>query len=189
MFGVREQAQNVVSFLQREVLMSEPSSKLAKGGMLVGVAAIITALVPLFTNTAGDRADKADDKAELVMALIKQHLEFQGKEIDELKQENRDFRKVMRHFMGHNAWIGEGAAEPEPPPPEPAPTYQPVARPASGGGGAGSLMALALDDEMPVPDEELEEIAELIEEEPPEAPIQQQAPIPSPKQLDALLAQ
>jgi len=77
--------------------MSEPSSKLAKGGLLIGIAAIITAVVPLFTNDAGDRADKADAKSELVLELVKQHIEFLDKQVDELKENDREFRKFIQY--------------------------------------------------------------------------------------------
>jgi hypothetical protein len=146
--------------------MSEPSSKLAKGSLLMGVAAIITAAVPLIVGTAGERADKADDKAELVMALIKQHLVFLEEDIDELKQDNRELRSVLRRMYtgDYDSWMGEGAAEPEPPPPPPGPV-------GIGGGG----------------DDELKDIEELLEERPPKRPSQQKMTLPSPEQLDALL--
>ena len=174
------------------------SSRIAKGGLLMGIAAVLTAVVPLFTNKDGEKAEKADDKAELVMALINQHLEFLGKEVDELKENDRDFQKTLRWMMrAHTAsdgWIEAPTPQPEP---EPRP---PRARARSAGGGSGaayssgsgSAYVEAMDMLAPYPEPEEEEIPEeiqeIIEEEPKEAPIQQQAPLPSPDQLDALLS-
>jgi len=154
--------------------MSEPSSKIAKGGFLMGVAAIIAALVPLFTNTAGERADKADAKAELVMALIKQHVEFLGKEVDELKQDNREMRGYIRYLSGDIGWSEGGMMAMMPPTAadgdsdgdaeeEGAPEEEGL------GGGGGHVPS------------------SIMMEEPPEPPIQKQAPLPTPEQLDALL--
>ena len=142
--------------------MSEPSSKIAKGGGLVAIAAIITAVVPLFVGTAGDRADKADDKAELGMALIKQQLEFLGKEVDELKQDNRELRRYLRRLHGNDGWHEEMP---------PAAADGDVDGDSDEGEGA----------EMPVPPE--------IEGFLPEPTMQKRAPqLPSAGQLDALLS-
>lgn len=147
--------------------MSEPSSKMAKGGLLMGVAAVITAVVPLITSDVGERADRADKKSELVLELIKQHLEFLGKEVDGIKEDNRELRSAIRQMY---MWTGEGTAEemaPEPPPPPP-----PMPR-SSGGGGDTASTVLTLED--------------ILEEGPLEPSIQKQAPIPTSEQLNALL--
>ena len=151
--------------------MSEPSSKIAKGGFLMGVAAIIAALVPLFTNTAGERADKADAKAELVMALIKQHVEFLGKEVDELKEDNRELRRYMRYLTGYDGWHEEGMMAMMPPA---------MADGDSDGDAEEEGAEEAVEADVPVP-------SSLMMEDPPEPPIQKQAPLPAPEQLDALL--
>jgi hypothetical protein len=167
--------------------MAEKSSNFAKGGVLLGVAAIITAVVPLFTNQADEKAERADDKAELVMELIKQHLEFQGQQIDEVKRDTRDLRRFLRYMYTKGEWLEEGAYEPAPPPP-PAPSTAGIGGGGGSGmgfgGGIGILSSLGRDDDVPVP----EDIGEIIEEPPEEPPIQAQAPLPSPKELDSLLS-
>ena len=172
--------------------MSDTSSKVAKGGLLMGLAAVITAVVPLFTNDSGERADKADAKAELVLELIKQHLEFLGKEMDELKQNDREQWRIMRRVYMRDAWAAEGSAEEEPAP-EPSRPARP--RPSSGGGRA-SGMAMADDPlggfedlAMAMEEEEPAIIEKIIEEPEEELPIQQQAPLPDPGKLDELLSQ
>lgn len=102
------------------------------------------------------------------MELLKQHLEFQGKQIDELKQENRETRQFMR------AIFLDTAAEEEPiymsqPEPELVCAVEETT--------ASENSAL-----VPVP-------TKLIEELPEELPIQVQAPLTSPKDLDSLLPQ
>ena len=69
-----------------------PESKIGRitgtwGGILSGVAAIITAVALSVTDTGEEKAKKADDKSELVLDLVKAQLEFAEKERTQLREE------------------------------------------------------------------------------------------------------
>ena len=57
------------------------------GGILTGFAAILTAVGLNITDTSGERAQKADDKSELVLDLIKGQFKFAEKERDRISKE------------------------------------------------------------------------------------------------------
>ncbi len=115
------------------------SSKTAKGGMLVGVAAIITACIPLFltvTSDTDDKAEKADDKAELVLDLFRDRF-------NEAQSERERIQRALEYQRDLNAKLFRMVAElrRKDTPSSPTPTPKPV---RSGGGGGGDALTKAI---------------------------------------------
>jgi len=102
------------------------------GGILSGVAAMLTAVGLSVTDTSGDKAQKADDKSELVLDLIKDQFKFAEKERDRLSKELTYQREINAKLFRMVADLRvEMWEEPTPEPAPPAHRWRPSKAPKS----------------------------------------------------------
>jgi hypothetical protein len=160
------------------------------GGILTGVAAILTAVGLNVTDTSDEQAQRADEKSELVLDLFRDR--FNTAEADRLRMQ-----KELEYYRAISAKLlrmvdeledqleGEGAPAPDPEPP--APVWTPTRIPARGAAKSskGSIMedplAAALDDMDP------EDQFDLPEPPPEAAPPPQQQQMQLPENLEDIL--
>lgn len=122
------------------------SSKTAKGGMLVGIAAIITACIPLFlavTSDSSDKAEKADDKAELVLDLFRDRFNAAQAERARIQRELEYQRGLNAKLFGMVANLRK-APKTAPEVEEPKPVHRP--KPTAKGSSGSDLLSKALQD-------------------------------------------
>lgn len=142
------------------------------GGILSGIAALITAVTLSIIDTAGDKAEKADDKAEMVLDLFRDRFNAAQSERERIQRELEYQREMNAKLFRMITELKQEAPVCESEVAPPVPVARPVSRPSS-----------------PVSDS----LEEALENLPPEdrldlpAPPPEPAPIPVQAQLPATL--
>jgi len=144
------------------------------GGILSGVAALITAVTLSIIDTAGDKAEKADDKAEMVLDLFRDRFNAAQSERERLQRELEYQRNMnaklfrMISELRKQAPTSEPEEVPAPVMTSSRPSYKPTRSGSGGDALTEALKGLSEEDQLDLP------------EPPPEpepAPVQAQLPV------------